>query len=198
MQKKVILTVLLATALFVSAYLAWSSLVNPRPADIAEGSRPAQDLPAAPAITPNPTIVTASVNKDGIPERLGSLALTNSVLGKDALSEFEKLHGKGFDLLGGYRADYVSTDSKATLWVGQAKDADLAQTLVKEMANKIGAGNQMFTGLQELSVTNRAIYEVNGQGQSHFFYSVNDKIVWLAADPAYAPDALHSLWGAVK
>ncbi len=198
MQKKFILTVLLATALFLGAYLAWTTWVNPRPAAVGEESGPVQNAAAAPAITPNPTIVTANVNKDGIPEKLGSLALTNSVLGKDALSEFEKLHGKGFDLLGGYRADYASTDSKATLWVGQAKDADSAQTLVKEMADKIGAGNQMFTNLQELSISNFTLYQVDGQGQSHFFYAVNDKIVWLAADPAYAPDALHSLWGAVK
>jgi hypothetical protein len=201
MQKNFILTVLLATALFVGGYLAWTTWVSPRPATSVESaSIQPNDEPQlkTPAITPNPTIVTASVNKDGIPEKLGALSLTNSVLGKDALNEFAQLHGEGFDLLGGYRADYAGAGSKATLWVGQAKDAAAAEKLVKQMADKIGAGNPMFTNLKELSISSRTMYQVEGQGQSHFFYASNDKIVWLAADPAYAPDALHSLWGAVK
>ncbi len=198
MPKKFILTVLLATALFVGAYLAWTTWINPRTAVVTDDSAVVQNVSAAPAITPNPTIVTATLNKDGVPEKLGTLALTKTELGSDALQEFAKLHGQGFDLLGGYRADYASTDSQATLWVGQAKDAALAQTLVKEMADKISAGNPMFTNLQELSISNRMLYQVDGQGQANFFYAVNDKIVWLAADPAYAPDALHSLWGAIK
>ncbi len=197
-QKRLILIALLATALFVGAYQAWTMWVNPRSAAVAEGTAPVQNISAMPAITPNPTIVTASLNQDGIPVKLGTLTLKNSVLGKDALNQFAQLHGQGFDLLGGYRADYASANSQATLWVGQAKDAETAQTLVKEMAGKIGAGDPMFTDLQELSISNRSLFQVNGQGQAHFFYASGDKIVWLAVDPAYAADALHSLWGAVK
>ncbi len=72
------------------------------------------------------------------------------------------------------------------------------RSTLKEMADKIGAGNPMFTNLQELSIANRTLYQVEGQGQAHFFYAVNDKIVWLAADPVYAPDALRSLWSLVE
>lgn len=195
--KKFVLTVLVASGLFVGAYLAWTVWVSPRPEPVTtEVVSTSQDAPQLP--TPNPTIVTAAVNKDGIPETLGALTLTKSEQGKDALSEFEKLHGKGFDLLGGFRADYASKDQMATLWVGQAKDAPSAQAMATAMADKIGAGNPMFTDLQELSIADRALYTVNGQGQQHFFYAQNDKIVWLAIDPALAPDALHSLWGAVK
>lgn len=195
--KKFILTVLLATGLFVGMYLAWTVWIKPRPAPITtEVVTTSRD--AAPMPTPNPTIVTASVNKDGIPEKIGTLTLTKSELGKDALSEFEQLHGKGFDLLGGYRADYASENKTATLWVGQAKDSKSAQELATAMADKIGAGNAIFTNLQEMSISGRALYTVDGQGQQHFFYAQNDKIVWLAIDPALAPDALHSLWGAVK
>lgn len=195
--KNFIVTVLFASALFVGAYLIWSTWVNPRPV-VSETDTTSESVAPTSAITPNPTIVTASVNKDGIPEKLGIFTLTNSVLGKDALSEFEKLHGKGFDLLGGYRADYASGGKNATLWVGQAKDAAGADELTKAMADKIGMGNAMFTDLQELEIGTRLIYTVNGQGQQHFFYATGDKIVWLAIDSEYAPDALHSLWGAIK
>lgn len=194
--KKFVLTVLLAAAFFVGAYLVWTTFVSPRPTPIAAEPTTAEQSAALP--TPNPTIVTASINKDGIPEKIGALALTNSTLGKDALAEFEKLHGKGFDLVGGYRADYANGASRATLWVGQAQNAAAADGMANTMAEKIGAGNAMFTNLTELSIANRLLYTVNGQGQQHYFYASNDKIVWLAIDSAFAPDALHSLWGAVK
>ncbi len=34
--------------------------------------------------------------------------------------------------------------------------------------------------------------------QLHFFYAINDKIVWGAIDPNNAADPLHSMWGAVE
>ena len=65
MQKNFIITVLLATALFVGWYLAWTTWVSPRPATSVESaSVQANDTPQlkTPPITPHPTIVTASVN----------------------------------------------------------------------------------------------------------------------------------------
>ncbi len=195
MNKKLALTALFAAALFAAGYLAWTTWISPRPAVTAQ----VQPGPtAAPAITPNPTIVTASVNKDGIPEQLGSLRLAGSEIGKDALAEFESLHNEDFKLLGGYKAVYGAAGKQATLWVGLAKDSATAQGLVSQMALKIGAGNEAFTDLGELSIQGRTLYQVYSQDQVNFFYAANDKVIWLAATPDYAPDALHSLWGAVK
>lgn len=190
-MKKFVAVVLLVTALFIGIYTAWA---NWRPVPVVVQATPVSGTPTLAL----PTIVPASVNKDGIPEKLGALALVNSELGKDALNEFAQLHGQGFDLVNGYRAEYASGESKATLWVGQAKDATAAQSMVQTMADKIAAGNPMFTDLQQLSISGRTIYEVKGQGQYHFFYATNDKIVWVATDPANAVEALHSIWGAVK
>ncbi len=194
-MKNLILLALLVTVLVVGGYLAWTTFVHPPAAPSAANAAP-QDNSAGTMM--QATIVPATLNKDGIPTQLGALKLTNSQLGKDALNEFAQLHGQGFDLINGYRADYANGDSKLTLWVGQAKDANAAQGMVKTMADKIGGGNPMFTDLSELSISNRTIYEVKGQGQLHFFYAVNDKIVWVATDPNNAADALHSMWSAVK
>lgn len=194
--KRFVLTVLLATAFFVGTYVGWTPFVNPRPTPVADDGVKTEQNIAVP--TANPTMVTASSNNNGIPERIGALALTNSARGKEALLEFEKLHGKGFDLVSGFRANYANAESKATLWEGQAQDSTAAEQMTKTMAEKIGAGNKMFTDLTELSIADRPLYTVNGQGQQHFFYATNDKIVWLAIDSALAPGALHSLWGAVK
>jgi hypothetical protein len=200
-MKKLVLLALGITVLFVSTYAAYTLWLNPHPdaaaANAASPSNGASPTDASGAM-PNPTIVTAQLNKDGVPEQIGTLTLKTWTRGKDALAEFEAMHGKSFDLKDGYRADYVDGSASATLWVGQAQSADAAQTLAQEMADQIKAGNPMFTNLQELSIANRTLYEVNGQGQLHFFYASNDKLVWLATDSDHAADALHSLWGAVQ
>ncbi len=178
-------------------YLAWTTWVNPRPSEIV--SAPSRNAQAAPSnILASVTIVPATLNKEGIPEKLGALALTETKMGPDALAEFAQLHGKGFDLVSGYRANYANASAQATLWVGQAKDNNAAQAMVEQMAMKIGAGNQMFKDLQPLDIGGRMLYSVNGQGQENFFYAVNDKIVWVAVGPPQAFEALHSLWSAVK
>lgn len=197
MNKRLVLTALIATALFMAGYLTWTTWISPRPAAIAQEPSAAEN-PATPVITPNPIIVTASVNKDGIPDQLGPLRLSRSEMGKDALKEFESLHNEDFQLLGGYKADYAGSDAQATLWVGLAKDSPTAQALVSQMALKIGAGNAMFTNLTALSIQGRTLYQVSSKDQAHFFYAANDKVIWLAATPEYAPDVLHALWGAVK
>lgn len=196
MSKRFVITILLITAIFMSVYLIWTTWVNPRPPAVA------QSLPNTQAAINIPralvTIVPASLTKEGVPAKLGALTLTQTTMGADALAEFAQLHGKGFDLVSGYRADYSGEGKPATLWVGQAKDAQSAQDMVEEMATKIGAGNAMFTDLQTLDIGGRTLFSVNGQGQQHYFYASNDKIVWIALDPSQALDALHSIWSAVK
>ncbi len=196
MSRNFILTVLLITIFFMGLYLVWTTWVNPRPT-VAEDA-PSQSAAASAKITPsaNITIVPASLNEQGIPAKLSTLSLTQTMTGTEALAEFAQLHGKGFDLVGGYMAHYGK--DQALLWVGQAKDKAAAETMLGEMAQKIGPDNAMFKDLQELNISGRALYSAAGQGQQHFFYAVNDKIVWLAASPDRAPDVLHSLWSAVK
>ncbi len=198
-MKKLLAVAAIVAIVFVGGYLAYVNYLAPRPADVLSTSAApsnAQAAPTQPLVMP--TIVTSPINKDGIPEKVSSLPLKGTQMGKEALDQFAKMHGEGFDLVNGYRADYSDGTNNATLYVGQAKDAATATKLATEMAAKISAGNPMFTDLQELNISNRSIYQVTGQGQLHFFYAINDKLVWLALDSANAADGLHSIWGAVK
>ncbi len=198
-MKKLLAVAAVVAVVFVGGYLAYTTWLAPRPADaLSTSAAPssAQAAPTQPLVMP--TIVTAPTNKDGIPEKVSTLPLKGTQMGKEALDQFAKMHGEGFDLVNGYRADYSDGTSNATLYVGQAKDAATATKLAADMADKINAGNPMFTDLQELNISNRSIYQVSGQGQLHFFYAINDKLVWLAVDSDNAAEGLHSIWGAIK
>ncbi len=210
-MKKLLAVAAIIAIVFVGGYFAYVNFLAPRPvADVQStgevpstdqlpANHPPIDQQAAPTgAAPMPTIVTAAVNKDGIPLTLSTLALQDSQMGKDALDMLAQMHGEGFDLVNGYRASYANSTNKATLYVGQAKDAATATKLASDMAAKIGTGNPMFTDLVPLNISGRTIYQVTGQGQLHFFYAINDKLVWLAIDQANAADGLHSIWGAIK
>lgn len=175
-----------ALLFFVGAYLTFSGQSS---ASIA--------VPSQPTVA-GVTIVPASLTKDGVPTKLGALSLTQMVTGLGALAEFTQLHGQGLELVGGYRADYGDASGKATLWVAQAKDSASAQSQLDAMAQKIERSNATFQNLQPLDISGRTLYQADGQGQKHFFYAVNDKVVWLAADANQAAEVLHSLWSAVK
>lgn len=191
MSRNFILAMLLGTIVFLGVYLVWTTWVNPRPT-VAESVATA----ATATVNPNITIVPSTLNKEGIPAKAGSLALTQTMTGTQALAEFAQLHGKEFDLTSGYMAHYGK--DAALLWVGQARDDKAATDMVAQMAEKIGPDNAMFKDLNALNISGRTLYTATGQGQQHFFYAVNDKIVWLAANPDQSADALHSLWSAVK
>lgn len=194
MSKNFILTIVLGTALFLGVYLVWTTWINPRPTVAVNAASTSSAVPITPSA--NITIVPITLNKEGIPAKAGSLAMTKTMTGTEALAEFAQLHGKGFDLLGGYMAHYGKDE--ALLWVGQAKDDKAATDMVAQMAQKIGPDNAMFQDLNTLDISGRTLFSAVGQGQQHFFYAVNDKIVWLAANPQQAADALHSLWSVVK
>lgn len=135
---------------------------------------------------------------NAIPQALGELTLVRSTEGLDALREFTSLHNKQFTLVDGYRAEYANGKASATLWVTRANDAASALALTQDMAKKIGAGNTMFQNLQALTINGRQIYVVDGQGQQHYFYANGDRVVWLAVDPTFAPNALHALWNVIS
>jgi hypothetical protein len=197
MLKKYILAVGIIALVAIGAIVAWNIWLSPQPSAQSQGVPPTPGAGSG-VLGASITIVPAPLTKEGIPAKLGSLALTKTTQGPDALSELSKMHGVTFNLTGGYRADYAGDGSQATLWVGQAKDAAAAQSMVDTMAQKIGAGNTAFTDFQTLNIGDRKLYAATGQDQQHFFYAVNDKVVWLATDPEQGADVLHSLWSAVK
>ncbi len=162
------------------------------------GNAPSAPVAAKETPRASVTLAAAPLTKEGVPTKLGALALTQTKMGRDALTEFTQMHGKGFDLIGGYVAQYAGAGSAATLWVAQAKDASVAKEMTEQMAVRIGAGNAVFQNLQSLNISGRSIYQVEGMGQAHFFYAMNDKIVWVAVDAAQAFEVLHALWGAVR
>jgi len=129
-----------------------------------------------------------------IPSALGGLPRTHTLQGGDALREINRLHGKSIPSRDGFVAHYERDGAVAMLYVSRAYLGPIARWQLSRMVAGIrrGASNAegRFTHLKAREQDGLALYSALGLGQIHYFYRSEATIVWLAADPEVARQAL--------
>ena len=126
-----------------------------------------------------------------LPESIAGLELVQSTSGAEAIAEFANLHGKEFPVDTG--AIGVYGDNQITLWVAAAASEAIAVEMTNAMEGKIAEGNSPFTPLNEIKDRNRKVYALEGMGQKHYYFQSQNMVIWLAADPAIANEALQQI-----
>ena len=132
----------------------------------------------------------AANEQDGpAPRSLGGLQLGQTITGPEAVAQMSKLHGKGVGVVDGYIAHYQGPSGGAVLYVGQTASEGDAALLLKQMEERIGAGNQYFTNLKATTVGGVKIFSVLSGKQTHYFWQAGDLVNWIGFDQD-DPDAL--------
>ena len=126
-----------------------------------------------------------------LPNQLAGLRLTNSKSGDPAISAFTDLHGKSFPVTAGAVGIYGNRE--ITLWVASTTSNSLARELTDAMQKRIAEGNSPFTPIKEINDRNRNVYVLEGMGQQHYYFQSKNLVIWLAADPALADEALQQI-----
>jgi hypothetical protein len=126
-----------------------------------------------------------------LPEMVADLPLTQSLAAEKAIDEFTRLHGNDFPLVSGAVGMY-GPDHSITLWVAGASTISMAGRMVNAMRGKItsASGKSPFSPVGERQEDTRSVYELEGIGQKHFYFQSGKMIVWLAANPERAEEAL--------
>lgn len=119
-----------------------------------------------------------------IPHQLGEdLHVVSSVTGDEAVKQMNQLHGLNLGVIGGYIATYQldrqSSRAQATLWVGESNSPSGAARLLERMTGLMLANPIVFSPPQQRLVDGVIVYETQGQGGQHYFFQVNNKVVWL-------------------
>ena len=133
-----------------------------------------------------------AVNHPGeapLPEQLAGNRMVSSIEGEAAIAEMENLHGKEFPLVSGAIGRY-GAEGQGTLWVSGAPFKLMATRMVSSMRDKIAQGRSPFTPIGEQKNGKRTIYELEGLGQSHFYFQSGSLLIWLAVDANQAEQAL--------
>ena len=142
--------------------------------------------------------VLSPEKQEGVPEQLGRLELVSSIVGSDALSQINSLHGTNINLVTAYIASYARSNERVTIWVGYAETSDSASELITIMIDGIADGNPVFSNLQQLTVAGHEVFQIEGVGGEHFFYQSEkprESVVWLSIEAA---DSMPILEQAVK
>ncbi len=61
------------------------------------------------------------------------------------------------------------------------------------MENKIAESSGPFEPLGKSNHDGHTVYELFGMGQRHFYYQSGSLVIWLAADPLLADQALEDM-----
>ncbi len=125
-----------------------------------------------------------------VPQELAGLPLAHSQQGIEARGEIERLHGKSIPIKDGYVAHYGTQPPTAMLYVSQAREEKVARQQVEQMTARIQGSNGPFTHLRESTGFGMTVYSTLGQGQVHYYFRRGATVVWVAADPIIAQQAL--------
>jgi len=123
-----------------------------------------------------------------LPDQIAGLQMTDYTTGAQAAAQFEDLHNKQFPLTSG--AIGIYGDHEITLWAAGTPLNFMTARMVNAMEEKIAKRNSPFTPLEQLAQGPRTIYVLEGMGQKHFYFQSKNLIIWLAADPSIADEAL--------
>lgn len=126
-----------------------------------------------------------------LPVRLAGLPLVEQLSGRPALTEIQRLHGQNFPLVDGAVARYG--DGVATVWVSSAWTSFLAARQVEAMTERIAERNSPFSPQGQSEVEGITIYTLTGMGQVHYYFQLDQQVVWLAITAEQAEQGLAEL-----
>ncbi len=124
------------------------------------------------------------------PERLGNMELIDTFRGAEAMAQVNRLHGLDIDLADAFVATYTHDspyhgNSHTTVWVGRAESVEAASRLTQRMVDSISKGDSVFNNFQRLTVADLEVFQVDGPGGRHFFYSSQkqrEAVVWVTIE----------------
>lgn len=132
-------------------------------------------------------------NSKYLPQKLGELNLTKVIQNKKANVIINKMHGKKLDDCKNFIAIYGDDHSKNILYVSVYENAEKAETNLKNMAMKMANGSSVFSPLAHSKMGDKVHFETEGMGFKHYFYRVDNILIWWQAEPDKAETTFSDL-----
>lgn len=126
----------------------------------------------------------------GIPDRVEEFELVSQVEGEAALAQVSRLHGTRIPLKDAYIASYAHSGSQLTAWVGRAESEAAALQLIRRMSEGIRHGGGQFSNLRRESVSGKEVFQVDGPEGRRYFYTRDEKVIWLTLQGTAHPNLL--------
>lgn len=132
-------------------------------------------------------------NGNCFPKKLGELSLFKVILNEESTRVINKMHGKKLESCENLIAHYGSNDSKNILYVSVYENAEKAETNLKRMAMKMADGSPVFSPLTQIKMGDTIYFETDGMGLKHYFYRVENILIWFQVESDNAAATFHDL-----
>jgi len=128
------------------------------------------------------------------PAELAGHQLVQALVGAEAVTEVNRLHGKGLDIMDAWIGRY---EGGGMIWVAEAGSEENARQLLDDMVRGIENGDSPYQGLTRNEFQGVSMYAVRDTSQHHFFYQMSTQVVWVATPPgteeAFLSEALRNV-----
>jgi hypothetical protein len=142
-------------------------------------------------------VTPLSAPPDILPTSLGPLKLQSWLEGEGARASINRLHGKPIPMVSGLVAQYGANsdglESKATLWLSEAKNDSEAEKLLEKMVEGLKKGGPSFGHYRSWKQGDQIIHRVYGNGQKHVLFQRGPWIIWLAYDPGLPDEVVNKI-----
>ena len=128
------------------------------------------------------------VEKDTVPRTISALPRVRKITGQRAIENIQKLHGYDFNLENGTIAIYGNQD--VILWVSDPGSEQGAANLIETMKARISDGNSTLHELGSFELLDYTINELEDADQQHYYWQVENFVIWLTVDATIADGAL--------
>lgn len=116
-----------------------------------------------------------------LPAELAGLDLRALVSGPEARRRLAHLHGTVIGLADAHKAVYGAPEGELTLWLARSPSATEARELFQAMDRRMPA-SPIFSSREELTVADRKIILVRGQGKTHYYWVTGRFNYWLEVE----------------
>ena len=134
---------------------------------------------------------SAPASPGEVPAAMAGFQLSQRTSGSEAVSQIKQMHWGEFEIVDGEVAIYGA--SNVVLWVSVSTSPAEADRLALLMEEAIASQETPFSPQGVYTWGGRPVSMLEGNGQLHFYFQSAQKVIWLAADPVSAEQALQEV-----
>ena len=133
-----------------------------------------------------------NTNND-LPQKLGDLTLSKVIQGSQADGVIQKMHGKKLGASWNFIGYYGNEDAGNILYLSIYENNETAKADLMKMAMKMAGGTRVFAPLTFGEMGDKVQFRTEGMGFAHYFYRIDNILIWWQAIPEKAESTLKSL-----
>jgi hypothetical protein len=128
-----------------------------------------------------------------LPQSILNLELSEKIQGAAAAEIINHLHLKEVAAVENFIGRYRDNGHSATYYLSLYSNSTEAEAELTAMVASMKMGGHVFDHVRRRTVNEKDIYMALGMGQAHYFYSDDNKLIWMAIDIPIAEDAIKAL-----